>query len=348
VKILSVVMVGTGGFADIHAQRWMKVDGVKIVAVIGRDHKKTSLFAERYGIEKFYSDFSRFRAEVTDFDILDVVTVPSAHIDTALEFMDGCKGFFIEKPIDIDVRRALTFLNMVRNKKIFVGVVSQLKYGDAYHRIRELVKGGDLGKIIHFIIHLSNLRESDYYCSNGGWRDDLSISGGGVMMSQAIHRLNFVLSIVGYDVDEVSAFEGMSRYAKNVDESISVVFKMKQGYTGSLCATSIAGVESDYVIFEGTDGVIATDFKDYNIIKKGREFSLSKLLTRFHGKSTVNNKTEEDLLYNQMCDFITIVREKSIRQQNLIEAINDLIIIKAIYESAAKRCSVRVGNIVRE
>ncbi len=321
-KILSLVMVGTGGFADIHAQRWMKIDGVKVVAVIGRDYKKTTLFAERYGIKKFYSDLSRFKAEVHDIDILDVVTVPSTHIDIALELMDGCKGFFIEKPIDIDIKKALIFLDMVKNKKISVGVVSQLKYGEAYHHIKELVKGGDLGDIIHFTIHLSNLRESDYYCWNGGWRDDLSISGGGIMMSQAIHRLNFVLGIVGYNVEEVSAFEGMSRYAKNVDESISVVFKMKEGYTGSLCATSIAGVESDYVIFEGTGGVLATDFRDYEIVKKGKEFSLSKVLTRFYGKNTGNKKTDEDLLYNQMCNFVSIVHEKGKRQQNFIERID--------------------------
>jgi len=87
-----------------------------------------------------------------------VVTVPSAHIDIALEFIDRSKGIFIEKPLDVDIKKALKFLNKVRNKDVFIGVVSQLKHSENYRGIKRLLDDGDLGSIINFVIQYSRNR----------------------------------------------------------------------------------------------------------------------------------------------------------------------------------------------
>ena len=87
-----------------------------------------------------------------------MVTVPSAHIDIALEFIDRSKGIFIEKPLDVDIKKALKFLNKVRNKDVFIGVVSQLKHSENYRGIKRLLDDGDLGSIINFVIQYSRNR----------------------------------------------------------------------------------------------------------------------------------------------------------------------------------------------
>ncbi|OGW37766.1 MAG: hypothetical protein A2Y97_03730 [Nitrospirae bacterium RBG_13_39_12] len=346
--MLSVAVAGTGGFAENHIKTWMKIDGVKIVAILGSDEERSRLLAKKFGIKTFYPDLSRFKAEVKELDILDVVNVPSSHVHIALRLMENYKAVFIEKPLDIDVKKALEFLDVVRNRNISVGVVSQLKFSNAYHRIKESVNGNEIGNIINFTINLSNLRGRDYYCCNGGWRDDRSISGGGVLMSQAIHKINFVMGILGYHVDTVFSFEGPSRYAKNVEEAISVVFKMMDGSTGFLHATSLCSAVSDYIIFEGANGIVAIDFKEWDVVKSDNKFSLSKLLKKICKIRYYKKDTEEVALYNQMNDFVDIVRNKGKGEQNIVEAINDIIIIKAIYESISRGHPIKVKDIIHE
>jgi predicted dehydrogenase len=346
-KMLSVAVVGTGRFADTHIQTWQKIEGVRIVSVIGRDPQKASLLAKKYGIKKSYSDSSVFKEETPEIDIVDVVTVPSTHIDIALEFIDRSKGILIEKPLDVDMRKARKFVNEVKNKEVVIGVVSQLKYSENFRSIKGLLDDGDLGSIMNFVIQCSSLREEEYYSLDGGWRDTIAISGGGILMAQAIHRLNFLMSIKGYNVESVFAVQGPSRYAKNVEESVTAVFRMKDGTTGQLHVTSQCALETDYVLFEGTEGIVVTDFKDYEFIQKStKESFFSKFRKKFFKKEIRGNETVDDFLLNQMNDFANIVRNKPEGEQNLIDALNDMIIINALYKSLSEKCPVRVDELL--
>lgn len=345
--MLSVAVVGTGRFADTHIQTWLKIEGVRIASVIGRDSQKASLLAKKYGIKKSYSDLSAFKEETPEIDIVDVVTVPSAHIDIALEFIDRSKGILIEKPLDVDIKKARKFVNEVRNNDVVIGVVSQLKYSENYRSIKRLLDDGDLGSIINFVIQCSGLRKEEYYSLDGGWRDTIAISGGGILMAQAIHRLNFIMSIKGYNVDSVFAVQGLSRFAKNVEESVTAAFKMKDGTTGLLHVTSLCALETDYIIFEGTEGIVVTDFKDYEIIKKStKESFFNKFRDNFYKKNIRGKETVDDFLLNQINDFATIVRNEREGKQNLIDALNDMIIINALYKSIAEKCPVRVDELL--
>jgi predicted dehydrogenase len=346
-KMVSVAVVGTGRFADIHIQTWLKIEGVRITSVIGRDPQKASRLAKKYGIKESYSDLSVFKEETPEIDIVDVVTVPSTHIDIALEFIDRSKGIFIEKPLDVDIKKARKFVNEVRNKDVVIGVVSQLKYSENYRSIKRLLDDGDLGSIINFVIQCSGLRKEEYYSLDGGWRDTIAISGGGILMAQAIHRLNFIMSLTGYNVESVFAVQGPSRYAKNVEESVTAIFRMKDGTTGLLHVTSLCALETDYILFEGTEGTVVTDFNDYDIIKKTtKESFFSKFRDKFHKKDVRGKEAADDLLLNQMNDFVDIVRNKREGKQNLIDALNDMIIINALYKSISEKCPVRADELL--
>ncbi|MBE9504206.1 MAG: Gfo/Idh/MocA family oxidoreductase [Deltaproteobacteria bacterium] len=347
-KKMSVAIVGTGGFADYHLSRWLKVEGVKVEAVIGRDQQKTAGLAEKYGIGKFYTDFSAFQKEILHVDILDVVTVPSTHIDIALKLMGSFSGVLIEKPLDVDLEKALSFFNTVKEKKVAVGVVSQMKFGKAYHFLKGLIGGGELGEMINFTIQLSNMRKADYYSVNDGWRDNIDMSGGGIMTSQVIHRLNFVMGIVGYTVEEVFAFKGLSRYARNVEESVSAIFSLKGRFTGLLHATSLSSVVSDYLLFEGTHGIALSDFRSCRICKGGKRFSPDTVMSEFPEGNISHGETFEDHLLNQMTEFAENVRNGGGFLLNLREAINDMIIIQSLYESMARKCSVKIENMIYE
>ena len=49
-------LIGCGFFAQNHMHAWADVDGAAIIALCDRDDKRLQETAERFGIERTYSD----------------------------------------------------------------------------------------------------------------------------------------------------------------------------------------------------------------------------------------------------------------------------------------------------
>lgn len=337
--MISVAIAGTGGYAAVHASVWSMMKGVRLIAVLGGDPQRAASFAKEHGIQNHYADPDAFMSMAGDIDVLDVVTVPSTHVDTARKLMRSArKGVMIEKPLDADPAKAVSFFNEVTGGGLAVGVVSQLRYGRLFTRVGELLTEGACGELDHFSIHLSMLREGGYY---GGrpWRDDPDVSGGGVLMSQAIHRLNFVFSLIGYDVQGVFAVGGPSRHAVNVEEAVTAVIKMQTGVTGSVYATTLCPSANDRIELEGSDGKISADLRTCGITVSGRAVGGASRTEKV-------GQEGENLLYNQFAKFIEMLKDGSGGSQNLREAVNDVIVIGAMYRSISGGGPVAVEGLV--
>lgn len=340
---LTVAIAGTGGFASVHAGVWAMLKGVRVKAVLGRDPVRTAAFADRHGIQGRFTDpdeFIRHEGGGGGGDILDVVTVPCTHIDTARKLMGAFRGVMVEKPLDVDVEKAVSFYDEVKAKGLSVGVVSQLKYGRLFKRMKALLSEGALGELDHFSVNICTLREAGYY-GDRPWRDDPRLSGGGVLVSQAIHRLNFLFSLTGYGVQSVYAIKGPGRYAKAVEEAVTVAVMMSGGVTGSVHATTLCPSAVDRIELEGTKGAVAVDLSSGVITTSPDGPGDAARTERM-------DPEDENLLRNQFEDFARMAADGRGECQNLVQSVNDMIIIDAIYRSVSSGRPARVNGLLAE
>ena len=79
-----------------------EVEGSDVIAVMGRDARKTRLYAERHHIPKWYTDALEL-IEDPDVNAVYIATPPSSHATYAIMAMKVGKPVYVEKPLEYHV-----------------------------------------------------------------------------------------------------------------------------------------------------------------------------------------------------------------------------------------------------
>src|SRR5205085_11672863 len=123
-----------------------------------------------------------------DVQIVDVCTPPQFHRDVVLAALASGKDVVCEKPLATTLTEMDEIVDAADDARGKLTVMHQLRYHPMYQRLKWLVDNGRLGKLclarqIRYDAPPVALVEKGAW---GGWRS----SGGGVVMTKAIHQLD--------------------------------------------------------------------------------------------------------------------------------------------------------------
>ena len=105
-------------------------------------------------------------------------------------------------------------------------------------KLREILKNGDLGRIVGCSTVVSNWRPQPYYDQPG--RGTKARDGGGVLITQGIHTLDLMLSLAG-DVEEVFAYATTTPvHRMETEDLVAAAVKYRNGALGVISATTAA------------------------------------------------------------------------------------------------------------
>lgn len=136
-------------------------------------------------------------------DILDdasvqaalVLTPPNTHLELVQQLARAGKHVLVEKPLEVDLARAQCLVEVCEQQGVKLAVMLQHRLRPAATRLRDLLKAGDLGPLVSASASVRWWRPQTYYDEPG--RGTLARDGGGVLMTQAIHTLDLLLSYTG-------------------------------------------------------------------------------------------------------------------------------------------------------
>jgi predicted dehydrogenase len=145
---LGVGFIGYGLIGKRHVLDFKEQPDVNIVAVAeahrGRLDEGAALAG---GSVRKYGDFRRL---LDDKDVHAVVISTPDHWH-ALMTMMACaagKDVYVEKPLTLFVREGRWMIDVARRCKRVVQVGTQQRSGPHYHRAKELIQGGHIGKVV--------------------------------------------------------------------------------------------------------------------------------------------------------------------------------------------------------
>ena len=103
------------------------------------------------------------------------------------------KNVLLEKPLDISTLRAETMAAMAESAGITVAVMLQHRFKPAAEHLGQVLAEEGLGRIVGVSARAPLWRPQSYYDVEG--RGTRARDGGGVLISQAIHTLDLMLSL---------------------------------------------------------------------------------------------------------------------------------------------------------
>ncbi|MDR5859500.1 Gfo/Idh/MocA family protein [Halomonas eurihalina] len=199
---MRLAIIGAGGMAGQHAQRFQEIANVEVVAVCDLDGDKAHTFAAEHGISAVYTDLGAMLAR-DDIDAVSNVTPDGVHKATTLAAIAAGKHVLCEKPLATNATDADEMAAAAREAGVINMVNLSYRDAPAIQLARELVAEGRLGRVMHVdASYRQSWLVSDAW---GRWDQDsqwlwrLSEAHGskGVLGDVGVHILDFASFPVG-------------------------------------------------------------------------------------------------------------------------------------------------------
>ncbi len=143
----TVAICGTGKRGRVHAEFFHKDARFEVVAVCGRDPQRLEAAALLAGNPEKYHDPAEMLRE-TRPDVFCFCTPPSVRLPLIrLGVEHAAKLIAYEKPMATSFNEAAEITELCRNAGVKTVVSHQLKYGEHFQKVKELIASGALGRI---------------------------------------------------------------------------------------------------------------------------------------------------------------------------------------------------------
>lgn len=218
-------IIGAGGIADRRTLPGMRLaKNVEIVAVMEMNREYAEYLKNKYGAEYAYTDVEELLKN-PDVDAVYIASPVVFHAKQAMLAADYGKHILLEKPIAMNACEGALVLKHCAEKGVQIAAGFMMRFGSHVKSMRQAVAEGKIGQVV------SAYSQFTLWCppEEGNWRQDKAKSGGGPLMDMGVHCIDLIEYITGSRVHEVAAFNDTSVFDYNVEDSSTVLLKLKSG-----------------------------------------------------------------------------------------------------------------------
>jgi predicted dehydrogenase len=151
----------------------------------------------------------------------------------------GGKHVFCEKPMALTLKDCDRMIAACREKGVHLMVGHVCRYHPIHAKVRELVVGGEIGKLLCLVVHRLGGGYAGVWARD--WRKSRQLSGG-MLLEVNVHELDF-LRWVGGEVTSVFAVgDNFLHPDCDYPDCVLVTFRFRSGALGLLHASQVSAL----------------------------------------------------------------------------------------------------------
>lgn len=230
-------IVGYGSIGPVHAKALAETQSVNFYAVCDNNPDRIDKCKEEYNV-KAYLDFDEMLLD-SEIDSVHICTPHYLHFEMIKKALASGKSVVCEKPVTMTLAEYEELYKLDSADKVCV--VMQNRFNPCAIKFKELAESGDMGELKTVRAIVTWNRNAGYY-NQGEWRGKWATEGGGVLINQAVHTLDYFSYILG-GVKSVKA--QMSNFTLEdvieVEDTVAASLIMKNGQKAVMFATNAYG-----------------------------------------------------------------------------------------------------------
>jgi 1,5-anhydro-D-fructose reductase (1,5-anhydro-D-mannitol-forming) len=221
--------VGIIGFGTMGQTRFEAITESEVAMVVAVSDPDSTHIPE--GIKNVSHDAIINSSEI---DVVIVCTPNYLNKELTIRSLDAGKHVFCEKPPCFTAGEALEVIEAEQRSGLKLMYGFNHRHHDSIIRMKELIDGGELGKVLWSRGRYGKSVTEDY---SSQWRAKKEFAGGGILMDQGIHMLDLFLHLSG-DYDVVKAEVSNLYWNMDVEDNAFVILKdSTSGRVASLHST---------------------------------------------------------------------------------------------------------------
>ena len=192
--IINFAIVGCGLISSFHISAIEAIPDAFLLGVYDNNSDIAEKTASEHNV-RAYSSYEELLAD-NDVDVVCICTPSYLHGEMSIAAAIAGKSVLVEKPLALSLEQCDVLSDIASEKKVQIGVVSQLRFSNAFSKVKKVLNDGLLGRITRMDLYMKYYRTQAYY-DNGGWRGKSATDGGGALMNQGIHGVDLLRYLGG-------------------------------------------------------------------------------------------------------------------------------------------------------
>jgi predicted dehydrogenase len=248
-----VAMLGAGFIAEFRAQVYARLQGAKVVSVLGRDEGRTKHFAEANAIEFAATSFEDL-LKGPEFEAIDLCLPNHLHQEMAVQAAHAGKHILCEKPLGRTAEEAKTMLNAAEAAGIIHCYGENMFFSPDMEEILAVLERGTIGKPLWM-----RGREG-HFGPHSPWFYERAYSGGGALLDMGCHLIGIFNRISKEKATAVFAHAPTLHHATDCEDNALALIRYGDKLVGQAEAswTQRGGMAVDFEVW-GDEGMVTYD-----------------------------------------------------------------------------------------
>lgn len=235
---LGIGVIGAGDILKRHVIAYQSLPELaRLVAIADIDAKRANDAKATYGFAEAVTDY-RSLLNRKDIDVIDVCAPAGLHCRMVVDSLKSGKHVLCEKPIATTLADVDAMIADAQRANVTSSCVFQLRSESTHRRMRWLIANGHIGRVLTARVVVKVSKHPSYYRSRpgaGSWQTD----GGGVLVNQAIHQLDALISFLGQPT-AVSAVMDKFVHEIECEDTLSGWIRFESGVIALIECTTCA------------------------------------------------------------------------------------------------------------
>jgi UDP-N-acetyl-2-amino-2-deoxyglucuronate dehydrogenase len=229
-----VAVIGVAGIGQAHLFAAPAVDGMTLAGVFDVDAERAAKAATDHSTIAF----ATYETLCTsgEVDAVVIATPPATHVPLVRDALRAGLHVYCEKPFAPTVGEGLEMARLAEERGRVVQVGLQFRHHHGYAAARRYVTSGEIGEVFRANIVATNWFRAQRYFEASPWRSAWRTAGGGVLLTQAIHQIDALLTMVGMP-SRVRAQWYRANHDAEVEDEVVATLEWPNGARGTLSAS---------------------------------------------------------------------------------------------------------------
>jgi len=207
---------------------------------------------------RVWPDYDEFLAR-GEFDAVTICALNILHAEMAIAALRAGKHVLVEKPMAMNLREAQTMIDAADAAGKVLMVHQNVRDRPAHIKAREMVAGGDLGRIYQLNAVFGHGGAVYPESPSSRWFLDAGLAGMGCMGDIGIHKADIIRYVTGSEVVSAAAFVTSSSPEVTVEDNAAAVFSLANGAIATLTTSWKAVERIKWLTIFGEEGTLFID-----------------------------------------------------------------------------------------
>lgn len=249
-------VIGVAGIGLAHLFAGSMLDEYELAAVCDIAAEPRDKAAADFGATGFADAADLFSSGAVDAVV--IATPPVTHEPLVRDALAAGLHIYCEKPVTPTASAGRALDELAREADRVVQVGFQHRFQRSARAAHDILEANEIGDLFRVELTATNWFRSQQYFASAPWRGTWRASGGGVLMSQAVHQIDTLVWLAGLP-STVSAWARRSRHDVQVEDDVLAMLEYPNGARGTLVASTTDPVGRDVITLHGERGSLVVE-----------------------------------------------------------------------------------------